>query len=130
MQRLDAALRPDIRIFTLTLNPVEDTVERLAVRAKERGASGRWRFLTGEAGDVYRLLDRLGVRVGGLDEHPSIAFLAWRGRIYQMNGPLSADDASRAGAHAMNRAHCLLCGVDASPRRQRRRRMILLLRSI
>ena len=96
MQRLDAALRPEIRIFTLTLNPLEDTVERLAARAKERGASGRWRFLTGDAAEVYRLLDRFGVRVGSLDEHPSVAFLAWRSKIYQMNGPLSADDAIAA----------------------------------
>lgn len=96
MQRLDAALRPDVRIFTLTLNPLDDTVERLSARAKERGASGRWRFLTGEAADVYRLLDRLGVRVDSLDEHSSTAFIAWRSKIYQMNGPLSADDAIAA----------------------------------
>lgn len=86
MQILDAELAPDWRILTLTLDPHADTVERLATHARERGASSRWRFLTGDRELVYALLDRLDIRFGSLDEHPPALFLGVDGKLYRLPG--------------------------------------------
>lgn len=92
MQRLDAELAPDSRLLTLTLDPLTDTVERLGAHAKERGVSPRWRFLTGDYETVYRLLDRLDIRFGALNDHPPVLFLSVRGQLYRLPGQPSARD--------------------------------------
>lgn len=92
MQLLDARLPAGARLVTLTLDPLTDTVERLAARAKERSASERWRFVTGDYAKVYRMLDRLDITFGTLNDHPPVLFVAVRGRIYRMRGQPNADD--------------------------------------
>lgn len=92
MQILDARLPDGARLITLTLDPMTDTVERLAARAAERSASERWRFVTGDHRLIYDLLDRLDVRFGSLNDHPPVLFVGVRGRVYRMPGQPNADD--------------------------------------
>lgn len=86
MHFLDTQLAPHARLLTLTLDPLRDTVERLAHHAAQTGASARWRFLTGDREAVDALLDRLDVRFGALDEHPTVIFLAVHGQLFRLNG--------------------------------------------
>lgn len=86
MHFLDGQLAPQAQLLTLTLDPLRDTVERLAQHAAQAGASARWRFLTGDREAVYALLDRLDIQPGALDDHPTVVFLAVHGQLFRLNG--------------------------------------------
>lgn len=57
----------DLRIVSITVDPAEDTPDRLSRYAQEAGAKeGVWFFLTGEAREIYSLASE-GFRVGAGD---------------------------------------------------------------
>ena len=58
MADLDAMLGPEraVRLLSITIDPARDTPDRMRAAAEEFGASARWRWLTGNPGEVKRLL--------------------------------------------------------------------------
>lgn len=61
MERLQTELarHPDVRLVTFTVDPKHDDTEQLREYAKRYHADpDRWLFLTGEEGEIHRLLDK------------------------------------------------------------------------
>ncbi|MGL4311892.1 MAG: SCO family protein [Paracoccaceae bacterium] len=59
-------------IVTLSLDPVDDSPEKLAKAAAEIGASGRWLWLTAAPMDTILLLDSLRFPAGPIEDHDTI----------------------------------------------------------
>lgn len=70
----------DVALITITLDPLNDTPEVLAAHREAAGLSHlwRWRWLTGEARNVWSVLDRLGMRFSTLDDHASFFLVIGR----------------------------------------------------
>ena len=66
---LAARGRDDLRLLTLTIDPFNDTPDRLAARVAEVGSGPGRMWLTGEPGAVFSVLDGLGLRYGRLEAH-------------------------------------------------------------
>lgn len=81
MQLVDGRADPATRLASVTIDPLGDRPEVLAVRAKEMDASERWSWLTGEPADVFDLLDRVGIGFGRIEEHDVVFFVAGGNRI-------------------------------------------------
>lgn len=81
MQIVDGKASADTRLASVTIDPLGDRPEVLAVRAKEMGASERWSWLTGEPAEVFDLLDRVGVSFGRIEDHNVIFLVAGGGRM-------------------------------------------------
>jgi protein SCO1 len=58
-----------LTIVTLTIDPVDDTPEKLAQAARDVGASDRWLWLTAAPLDTFLLLDSLGLPPGPIEDH-------------------------------------------------------------
>jgi protein SCO1 len=58
-----------LTIVTLSIDPVNDTPERLAEAAQAVGASERWLWLTAAPMDTFLLLDSLGLPPGPIEDH-------------------------------------------------------------
>jgi protein SCO1 len=58
-----------LTIVTLTIDPVNDTPEKLAEAARAVGASDRWLWLTAAPMDTFLLLDSLGLPPGPIEDH-------------------------------------------------------------
>ncbi|TAG29886.1 MAG: hypothetical protein EAZ40_02070 [Rhodobacterales bacterium] len=58
-----------LTIVTLTIDPVNDTPEKLAEAAQAVGASDRWLWLTAAPMDTFLLLDSLGLPPGPIEDH-------------------------------------------------------------
>ena len=85
VDRLDEALRDEVTILAVSLDPEGDTMEKMAVAAEAYGMNApRFHFLNGEPDDVNRVLDRLQVarmaneKTGEID-HANLFFLIDRG---------------------------------------------------
>jgi protein SCO1/2 len=59
-----------VRLVTITLDPLTDSPQRLARHASAIGSVGR-QWLTGEPHAVFDVLEGLGMQFGSLDEHAS-----------------------------------------------------------
>ena len=81
MQVIDGKAGADLRLASVTIDPLSDRPEVLAVRAKEMGASERWAWLTGEPAEVFDLLDRIGVSFGRIEDHDVVFLVAGSGRM-------------------------------------------------
>ena len=81
MQLVDGQADPAMRLASVTIDPLSDRPEVLAVRAKEMGASDRWSWLTGEPAAVFDLLDRVGISFGRIEEHDVVFLVAGGGRM-------------------------------------------------
>lgn len=70
----------DVALITITLDPLNDTPEVLAAHRDKAGLPDlpRWRWLTGEARNVWAVLDRLGIGFGALDDHASFFLVVGR----------------------------------------------------
>jgi protein SCO1 len=85
---LDEAGDADTRIVTLTIDPANDTPERLSEARRELGSGPRWLWLTGGVSGTGAILDRLGVSLGAIETHDPM-FLVGRtclGRFVRVVG--------------------------------------------
>lgn len=71
----------EVALVTITLDPVNDTTEALVAHREKYGfpETANWRWLTGEPQAVFNVLDRLGMRTGLLESHPSFFLVVGRG---------------------------------------------------
>lgn len=109
------AAEPDVRLVSITVDPVYDTPDVLTRYAQSFAAQPqRWLFLTGDKATIYRLV-REGFRLGLIDPQESIRSSAvpeatgGRQALWQLLTPASAlahhgahprDDAQRAITHS------------------------------
>jgi cytochrome oxidase Cu insertion factor (SCO1/SenC/PrrC family) len=90
-----------IRLISLSVDPVNDTPERLAAWAKKYGAGPDWTLLTGRKLDVDGLLRALGAFSADKTRHSPFVLLGddrqgtWR-RIHGLSAPMTIVDAITA----------------------------------
>lgn len=95
-------LRGDLVVLALTMDPVNDTPEKLAELAVNFEAGPEWRFLTGDQARVESLLDEMGVarerneETGEIDHNVIFLYADRAGRLaYRLGMP----DEARRGWH-------------------------------
>ncbi len=81
MQLVDGQADPAMRLASVTIDPLGDRPEVLAVRAREMGASERWSWLTGDPAAVFDLLDRVAIGFGRVENHDVVFLVAGGGRM-------------------------------------------------
>lgn len=71
----------DIALMTFTLDPLNDVPEVLAAHRKRMGLANdpQWLWLTGNPKNLIGSLERLGMKWGALDQHPSFFLLIAKG---------------------------------------------------
>jgi protein SCO1 len=81
--QLAGAKGADIAFLTITLDPLNDVPEVLAAHRRNAGLSTDpgWRWITGEPSAVIGVVERLGMKWGVLDEHPSFFLLVAKGGV-------------------------------------------------
>lgn len=92
--QLTAAGKADVQIVSVTVDPLNDTPERLRAYAAGIGAGGpKWRFVTGSRASIDAILKGFGVPLGGnLEDHTPMVFVGrgepqrWS-RAYGLAGP-------------------------------------------
>lgn len=67
--RLGDAVGRDIFFYSITVDPVNDTPEKLKQYAKAFHAGPGWQFLTGKLADIRAINGKLGERMRSLTEH-------------------------------------------------------------
>ena len=70
----------EIGLVTFTLDPLNDVPEVLAAHRRETGISTdpAWKWITGKPSDLIGVVERLGMKWGALDQHPSFFLLVSR----------------------------------------------------
>lgn len=68
--RLGPRLGQDVRLISLSIDPVTDVPSRLKAYASRYDAGPGWRWLTGEKSEVDRTLEALGAYSGDPASHP------------------------------------------------------------
>jgi len=95
----------DVKLVSVSVDPVIDTPERLRAFAEKFNADQSWTFVTGEKGDIDSLLQSLGVAVTNKNDHTPMILIGndsldyWT-RAYGLSSPtklvdLIAEAASR-----------------------------------
>ena len=95
----------DVKLVSVSVDPVIDTPERLRAFAEKFNADQGWTFVTGEKGDIDSLLQSLGVAVTNKNDHTPMILIGndsldyWT-RAYGLSSPtklvdLIAEAASR-----------------------------------
>ena len=95
----------DVKLVSISVDPVIDTPERLRAFAEKFNADQSWTFVTGEKGDIDSLLQSLGVAVTNKNDHTPMILIGndslnyWT-RAYGLSSPtklvdLIAEAASR-----------------------------------
>lgn len=105
-EQLTAAGKADVQIVSVTVDPLNDTPERLRAYAAGIGAGGaKWRFVTGSRANIDAILKGFGVPLGGnLEEHTPMVFVGrgepqrWS-RAYGLAGPKAIVSRVLASAH-------------------------------
>jgi len=59
----------DVKLVSVSVDPVVDTPERLRAFAEKFNAGQSWTFVTGEKGEIDALLQSLGVAVANKNDH-------------------------------------------------------------
>lgn len=94
----------DVFLYSITVDPTNDTPEKLQGYAKRHGANSGWQFLTGEPSDVELVLKKLGQFVDNRDAHSSL-FLVGNdptGLWKKANGLAAADEIAEVVASVVN----------------------------
>lgn len=84
----------DVKLISVSVDPVIDTPERLREFADKFKAGPGWTFVTGEKTDIDSLLNRLGVGVGNKNDHTSMILVGndaadfWT-RTYGLSSPMA-----------------------------------------
>ena len=95
----------DVKLVSVSVDPVIDTPERLRAFAEKFNADAGWTFVTGEKGEIDSLLQSLGVAVTNKNDHTPLILIGndsldyWT-RAYGLSSPtklvdLIAEAASR-----------------------------------
>lgn len=87
MADLDALIPPgrDVLLMSITIDPANDTPDRMRAAAEEFGASARWSWLTGAPAEIKRLLEAFDADYANIVLHDPM-FLVGRledGRFYR-----------------------------------------------
>jgi protein SCO1/2 len=70
-ERLSDRLGKEVILISISVDPANDTPERLRAYAKKTGAGSNWHWLTGNPIDIDHALKAFGVPIGGRPEnHP------------------------------------------------------------
>lgn len=91
--RLGARLSRDVALISVSVDPENDTPERLRDYAATFGAGPGWRFVTGAKRDVDALLRAFGVPAGRPEDHPALVLVGdgRTGRFTRVQGLGFAD---------------------------------------
>jgi protein SCO1 len=94
----------DIFLYSITVDPIADTSEKLKGYAKHFGAKGGWKFLTGEKSDVDLVLRKLGQFVDNREAHSSLFIIGNEptGLWKKANGLAAADEIGRVVASVVD----------------------------
>jgi cytochrome oxidase Cu insertion factor (SCO1/SenC/PrrC family) len=68
-QQLGERVGRDVRLISVSVDPVTDTPERLAAFASKFKADAGWSFVTGDKPEIDKLLAALGVSVADKNDH-------------------------------------------------------------
>jgi cytochrome oxidase Cu insertion factor (SCO1/SenC/PrrC family) len=89
-----ADLRRDLVVLAVTMDPENDTPEKLAELAANFGAGPEWRFLTGDTARIGAVLDAMGVErernaeTGEIDHNTVFLFVDRAGKLaYRLGMP-------------------------------------------
>ncbi len=72
---LDADLRDEVTLITISIDPVTDIPPRLKEHAEKLGAEPGWIFLTGEKDEVNAILKGMEVYTPDIYNHPPTVFI-------------------------------------------------------
>lgn len=99
------ALRADLVVLAVTMDPEQDTPEKLAELAANFGAGPEWRFLTGTPERIAAVLDAMGVErarnaeTGEIDHNTVFMFVDRAGRLaYRLGMPTESSRGWHAAA--------------------------------
>jgi len=73
--KLGSRLGADVRLVTLTVDPVRDTPSRLKIYSKQFDAKPGWFWLTGSSANVTTVLKGLGAYTPNFENHPVIVMI-------------------------------------------------------
>ena len=111
--KLGDRLASDVKMISMSVDPVRDTPERLKSYAQGLQAHPEWAWLTGEKTTVDEVLRGLGAYTPNFEDHPSIILVGdpqhgtWK-RFFGFPGPdkiLAAVDAMTAARQHANAGH-------------------------
>lgn len=68
-------LGEEVVLLTVSIDPARDIPERLKQHAEKLGARRGWSFLTGDTGEVTRLLKALEVWAPNIEDHPPVVYV-------------------------------------------------------
>jgi len=74
-EKLGDRVGRDVTLISISVDPVNDTPERLLAYAQHAGAKPGWHFLTGEKANVDLVLKKLGQYVESRDAHSNIIII-------------------------------------------------------
>jgi len=74
-QRLGARMDSEVRLVSVTLDPVVDTPARLKAYSAKHGRKPGWIWLTGEKSKVDHVLDGLGAYAAEFNQHASMVLV-------------------------------------------------------
>jgi len=87
----------DVKLVSVSVDPVVDTPERLRAFAEKFNADQSWTFVTGEKGEIESLLQSLGVAVTNKNDHTPMILIGndsqnyWT-RAYGLSSPTKLVD--------------------------------------
>ena len=92
--QLQSHLGPDVRLISVSIDPATDTPARLKRWSSQFHAGPSWTLLTGDSGDVERLLKALGVYTADRFSHSPVMLIGdgRNGRWLRGNGLAPPDD--------------------------------------
>ena len=85
-------LGPELRLVSVSVDPLRDTPERLKAYAASHRAGPDWLWLTGEKTEVDEVLRGLGAYTPNFEDHPSMVLVGdvrtgqWK-RFFGFPGP-------------------------------------------
>ena len=74
-RELGDELGREVVLLTVSIDPARDIPERLKQHAEKLGARPGWSFLTGDTGEVTRLLKALEVWAPNIEDHPPVVYV-------------------------------------------------------
>lgn len=83
----------DVKLISITLDPLGDTSEKLLAKATEVGASDRWLWLTGDLAELDTVYRALGAGPGPKENHNAFYLVGdgSSGRFTRVSGPSSPE---------------------------------------
>lgn len=92
-ERLGARAGAEVRLVSFSIDPARDTPARLKAFGARFHAGPAWTWLTGEVGDVERVLKGLGAFTPAFTEHPPMMLVGdgRTGKFLRLNGFPDAD---------------------------------------